>query len=104
MAIVKKIVRTGEKPTVKMLKEIEKAENSPVIFDDECPELTEDELAKMAEIARARRNAEKKIAVSVRLSPETLAKAKAIGRGYTGFLSRLIDNALNDSEMVEKSL
>ena len=35
---------------------------------------------------------------------KTLEKAKATGKGYTGFLSRLLDNAINDPQMVRKSL
>jgi len=35
---------------------------------------------------------------------EAGVKAKATGKGYTGFLSRLLDNAINDPQMVSKSL
>ena len=66
--------------------------------------LTKEEYAKLAEIARQKRSEQKKVVVSIRISPDTLEKAKATGKGYTGFLSRLLDNAINDPEMVEKSL
>jgi len=33
-----------------------------------------------------------------------LEKAKATGKGYTGFLSRLLDNAIDDPQMVAKSM
>lgn len=67
-------------------------------------QLTKEEYAKLAEIARQKRSEQKKVVVSIRISPDTLEKAKATGKGYTGFLSRLLDNAINDPEMVEKSL
>ena len=58
----------------------------------------------MAAIAKSRRAQQVKPVVSLRISPETLDKAKATGKGYTGFLSRLLDNAINDPQMVAKSL
>ena len=42
--------------------------------------------------------------VLTHVSVDTLDKAKATGKGYTGFLSRLLDNAINDPQMVAKSL
>ena len=67
-------------------------------------QLTKEEYAKLAEIARQKRSEQKKVVVSIRISPDTLEKAKATGKGYTGFLSRLLDNAIDDPQMVEKSL
>ena len=42
--------------------------------------------------------------IALRISQSTLDKAKATGKGYTGFLSRLLDNAINDPQIVAKSL
>ena len=39
--------------------------------------------------------------ISLRLSPGTLNKAKALGKGYTSVLSRLLDLAINDEEMLK---
>ena len=58
----------------------------------------------MALIARNRRKKSVKPVIALRISQETLEKAKATGKGYTGFLSRLLDNAINDPKMVSKSL
>ena len=58
----------------------------------------------MAAIARARRSQNIKPVVAIRITPATLEKAKATGKGYTGFLSRLLDNAINDPQLVAKSL
>ena len=44
------------------------------------------------------------ISPELRLSPEMPEKAKAEGKGCTGFLSRLLDNAIKDPELVMKSL
>ena len=104
MAIVKKTIVKGQKLTKKQLLELEAASKMPVIYDEDSPELTDEQYRLMAEAARKRRNANKKPVIALRISPDTLAKAKATGKGYTGFLSRLLDNAINDKDMVSKSL
>ncbi len=103
-SIVRKTVRTGQQPTEAMIKEIEAAASRPVVPDEDAPELTIEQYAQMAEIARKRRAEKVKPVLSLRISQDTLEKAKATGKGYTGFLSRLLDNAINDPQMVAKSL
>ena len=76
----------------------------PIITDEDAPELTLEQYAEMAAIAKNRRVKKIKPVIALRISPETLDKAKATGKGYTGFLSRLLDNAINDPQIVAKSL
>ena len=104
MAITKTIVYDGQKPTAAQLKEIEAASLKESVPDEDAPELTPEQYAEMAAIAQARREGMKKPVVAIRISPATLEKAKATGKGYTGFLSRLLDNAIDDPAMVRKSL
>ena len=63
-----------------------------------------EQYAEMAEIARNRKKNNVKVVVALRVTPATLDKAKATGKGYTGFLSRLLDNAINDPQLVSRSL
>ena len=102
--IVRKTVHSGQQPTDTMIREIEAASTRPVVSDEDAPELTMEQYAEMAELARRRRAEKVKPVVSLRISQDTLEKAKATGKGYTGFLSRLLDNAINDPQMVAKSL
>ncbi len=104
MAITRTIIYKGQRPTKTQAAEIEAASRRKIVFDEEAPELTPEQYAEMAQIVRARWEEQKKTVVAIRISPESLAKAKATGKGYTGFLSRLIDNAINDPAMVRKSL
>lgn len=104
MAIVRTTIMNGQKPTETQVKEIEEASKRPVLFDEDSPELTSEQYEEMAAIARRRREEMKKPVVSLRISPVTLEKAQATGKGYTGFLSRLLDNAINDPDIVAKSL
>lgn len=73
-------------------------------YDEEDPELDADGYAEMAKMARMLRAERKRQAVSLRLLPETVRKAKKLGKGYTGVLSRLLDLAIDDPEMVRKCL
>ena len=102
--IIRKTVHAGEQPTEAIIKEIEAAASRPVVPDEDAPELTMEQYAQLAELARKRRAEKMKPVLSLRVSLDTLEKAKATGKGYTGFLSRLLDNAINDPQMVAKSL
>lgn len=66
--------------------------------------ISPEEYARFAELASERKKHRKKEVVAIRISPETLALAKATGKGYTGFLSRLLDEAIRDPEMVRRCL
>ncbi|MBR4473714.1 MAG: BrnA antitoxin family protein [Oscillospiraceae bacterium] len=102
--IVRTVIRSGQKPTEAQIREIEAAAVRPVTPDEDAPELSLEQYAEMAAIARARRSETVKPVIALRVSPATLEKAKATGKGYTGFLSRLLDNAINDPQMVSRSL
>ena len=102
--MVQAVIRPGQQPTEDQIKEIEAAMARPAVPDEDAPELTLEQYAEMAAIARSRRSSQVKPVVALRISVSTLEKAKATGKGYTGFLSRLLDNAINDPEMVAKSM
>ena len=102
--ITRVTIRAGQQPTETQIREIETAAKRPITVDEEAPELTMEQYAEMARIAREKRSRNIKPVISLRISPDTLEKAKATGKGYTGFLSRLLDNAINDPQMVRKSL
>jgi uncharacterized protein (DUF4415 family) len=102
--MVQTVVRPGQQPTDEQIKEIEEAMVKPVVPDEDAPELTLEQYAEMAAIARNRRSRQVKPVVALRISISTLEKAKATGKGYTGFLSRLLDNAIDDPQLVAKSM
>jgi len=102
--IVKTTIYPGQKPTPAQIRRLRRAAKKPIVFDEDAPEYTMEELEEMRLAAIKKREEQKKEVVAIRLSPSTLKKAKAVGKGYTGFLSRLIDNAINDKDMVSRSL
>ena len=102
--IVKKVIKPGQKPTKKQLEEIEKASRRPIIFDEDSPEFTYEDMLKMVKETQKHPRDTRKQVVTLRLSAPTVDKAKAVGKGYTSFLSRLIENAINDKDLVARSL
>ena len=101
---VRMTIKQGQKPTKEQLVRFERLKDTPIAFDEESPEYTMEELEEMRLAAIKKRAEQKKEVVAVRLSAKTLQIAKSYGKGYTGFLSRLIENALNDKDLVSRSL
>ena len=85
--------------TAEELRELEAAETKTPNFDDDSPEMTFEQLMQFKQVNREKRN---KPTVSLRISPATLQKAKQYGKGYTAFLSRLLDAAIDDEELLKK--
>ena len=67
----------------------------------DSPEMTEEMLKQFK---RMKQNSRTKQTASIRLSEKAQRFSKAYGKGYTSFLSRLIDAALDDDTLVKKCL
>lgn len=95
----------NDKLTENQIAMLKKAETMTIQFDDNCPELTDEQLAKFAEVARDRRKKlQNKQTVAIRLSPQALLKAKSLGKGYTTILSRILEKVLADNDTMEHFL
>ena len=44
--LVRHIIPAGSKPTHEQIARIREAEKYPIVFDDDCPELTDEQLAE----------------------------------------------------------
>lgn len=87
--------------TAEELAELEAAEKRTPIFDEESPQMTPAQLhqfKRMNQISRVKQTA------SIRLSEKAQRFSQKYGKGYTSFLSRLIDAALDDEILVKKCL
>jgi hypothetical protein len=69
----------------------------PITYDSDCPELTIDQIKQFKNMDETRNQT-----VSIVLSPQTMSKAKALGNCYTSVLSKILDIALNDDELVKR--
>lgn len=104
MATVYSSLTENDKPTAEQLAEIENAKKSPVKTTYDTPEMSKSQLFQIAEAAREYRAGQKKDVLSIRVSHETVEKAKSLGKGYTNILSSILEYVLNDEEILKKCL
>ena len=52
--IVTSTLERGQKPTPEQIKEIREAAKRPIVFDEDCPPMTDEQLADMAAASRER--------------------------------------------------
>jgi uncharacterized protein (DUF4415 family) len=102
-------LKAGQKPTKEELKRAKKeyreAKKLPPVYDPECPPSTPEALAEFAAMAREIRKNRRNPApvVALRLMPDTLAKYKALGKGYTGIMADVLKFAADNPEILSKA-
>ena len=101
---INKTINVKQKPTVKQVKELETIKKVPIIYDEDSPELSKEELKEFKRVSEIKKDERKKEIISLRLSKKALKKAKMLGKGYTSVLSRILENALNDNEIIKRNL
>lgn len=55
MAMIRKMIYENEPLTQEQIKQIEEADKKPIVFDEDCPELTEAQLMEIAAMAAKQR-------------------------------------------------
>jgi uncharacterized protein (DUF4415 family) len=101
---MRKKIDVTKNPSPKQLEMLSKAEKLPVYVDDEYPEFSEIELLQFKRISNERRADRQKQTVTLRLSSQALLKAKSLGKGYTSVLSRILENALDNPDIIKRNL
>lgn len=91
-----KVTMTSLKPilTPEEIAELEEAEKRPIIFENDCPEMTGEMLKQFHRMDT----------ISIKISPSNMKKIKSFGSNYPKILSHLLDLALNDAELVKKCM
>jgi uncharacterized protein (DUF4415 family) len=104
MAMTTIIVKAGQKPTKEQVKRIRAAAKAPITYTPDCPETTQAGLTEFAAKARELRQRMKqtKPAVTIRITPEVLAKYKALGKGYTGIMADVLSYVADNPEILAK--
>ncbi len=102
--VIKKNIDVSKPLSEKQIEMLNALKDRPVEFDEDCPELTEEELKQFKRISEANREERRKQTVTLRLSPQALKKAKSLGKGYTSILSRMLENDLSDNEKIKNYL
>ena len=90
--IVRKEIDLTQPLTPSQVEMLHNLESKPISPDEDCPELTMDQLAQFQRISAANREERCKQTVTLRLSPQTLRRAKSLGKGYTSVLESALEN------------
>ena len=85
-------------------KRIRELAKKPIVYDEDCPPLTDEQIKEIRKQLKQKREEQKKEVLSIRVSKATMRKAKALGPGYSSVLAKLLDMSLNDPEMIKKCL
>ncbi|WP_294157576.1 hypothetical protein [uncultured Selenomonas sp.] len=81
---------------------LEKAKNMPITFDEDCPELTDEQLKRAYRVKDGRPTYVQKENVMVPLNPWAFRKAKSLGKEYAEILSRILEDALRNPKIIEE--
>ena len=97
--IIRKEIDITEPLPAEELKMLEKTKNQPVVPDEDRPELTDEQLSQL-NLASERKD----YSVTLRLSPQTLQKARSLGKSYPSILSQLLEKILNNNELLKQCM
>ncbi|MDR0948746.1 MAG: BrnA antitoxin family protein [Lachnospiraceae bacterium] len=101
---MRKNIDITKEPTQEQITMLTKAMELPVSAEAEYPEFSEADLKQFREISDERKKERQKQNVTLRLSPQALRNAKALGRGYTSVLSRILENVLSNPDKINHYL
>ena len=91
----------GQKPTQQQAEEIRIAASRTPLYDEEAPELSLEQLKQYRQAAIRKKGTS---ALTVTLTDEGFQKARSFGDSYRTTPGKLLELAMNDTEMVKKVL
>jgi uncharacterized protein (DUF4415 family) len=107
--MIERTIKVGQKPTKEEMERIRKnareAAKYPLNLED-FPEASPEALDEFAAMARELRKnrGDVKPVIAIRINPETLAKFKALGKGYTGTMGDVLNYVADNPEILAKVL
>lgn len=102
--MVRKEIDFNNSLTASQVEMLETLKNRDVEPDEDCPELSAEQLSQFKRVSEIKREGRRKQTVTLRLSPSALNKAKSLGKGYTAVLSRILENALDNPDIIRRNL
>lgn len=102
--MVYETLHKGDKLTEEQILMLKEMDKMPITFDEDSPELTEEQLKQFRRASEVNHRERNKQNVTLRLSPQALRKAKSLGKGYTSVLSRILESALKDNDTIQRYL
>jgi uncharacterized protein (DUF4415 family) len=103
MAIITSTVKVGQKPPKEVIKAVREAAKHPINYTDDCPKLSPEVLTEFAVLRAQKKKADIRPVVALRITPDVLAKYKALGRGYTGVMADVLGYVADNPEILAKT-
>jgi len=101
---MQKTIDITKRPSQEQIEMLNRAAKLPIHAEAEYPEFSEIELLQFKRISDERRADRQKQTVTLRLSPRALEKARSLGKGYTSVLSRILERALENPDIIKRNL
>jgi uncharacterized protein (DUF4415 family) len=101
MAMVRETLRAGQKPAKKQREEVKRAAKLPIIYTEDAPRLSPEELAEFRKVNAGNRE---RVMCTLRVQRNTLDWWKSLGEGYTAVMARILDEARNYPDLLKKCL
>lgn len=83
---------------------VKKAKRKPVVYDEDCPPLTNEQLLQFRKARQEKDRENRKEVLSVRIKQSSMNRLKALGPGYSNVVAKLIDIGLSDPELLKRCL
>lgn len=103
-----KIVRVKaselKKPSAADRKRLREVAKRPIVFDEDCPEMTEEDLKNVRKVHMNNMASRRKTVLSVRIARKSMDKLKSLGPGYSSIVANMIEYCLNNPDILEKCL
>lgn len=104
MAVIAKDIDFSVPLSDEQVRMLDEAAKRPISPDADAPELNDAQVEEIKALIDERKAARRKQNVTLRLSPRTIQKAKALGKGYSGILSKIIETTLDNPELLKQCL
>jgi uncharacterized protein (DUF4415 family) len=101
---MRKTIDITKSPSQEQIEMLTKAAKLPIHAEAEYPEFSEIELLQFKRISSERKAGRQRQTVTLRLSLQALEKARSLGKGYTSVLSRILEKALDDPDIIKHNL
>jgi uncharacterized protein (DUF4415 family) len=85
--------------TPKMLADLHESEVRPIVYDEEAPELNEDELAEFRRVRGRPKKAVRKERIDLLLEPESIQHLRKSGSGWQTRLREYIEQGITSGAL-----
>ena len=103
MAIIRSMVRVGQKIPKEVIKEMKRAARRPINYTEDAPRSSPEALKEFAHLAAERNRRKKKKSITIRVSPDILERYKSMGSGYTGIMSDVLQYAISNPAVLSEA-